>query len=127
MKYLGIAEAVTGIDAVTLTRVSRGDLLDSALHAPQAGYGNVDIYPSLIEKAAVLCVRITQNHPLPDGNKRLAWISMVLFLEINDVLLDVEEDDAVHTMNAVAAKQVNETQLASWLSVRLRNFRPDKP
>lgn len=38
------AEAVTGIDARTLTRVSRGDLLDSALQAPQAGFGDTDFY-----------------------------------------------------------------------------------
>ena len=63
-----VAEAVTGIDAATLLHVSRGDLLDSALHAPQAGFADTDFYPSLAEKAAVLCVRIARNHPLPDGN-----------------------------------------------------------
>ncbi|HXH58285.1 hypothetical protein [Iamia sp.] len=49
-----VAEAVTGIDARTLARASRVDLLDSALHAPQAGFGDEDFYPSLAEKAAVL-------------------------------------------------------------------------
>jgi death-on-curing protein len=74
-----IAEAVTGIDANTLVHVSRSDLLDSALHAPQAGFGDTDFYPTLLDKAAVLCVRIARNHPLPDGNKRLAWVTMVVF------------------------------------------------
>lgn len=40
-----IAEAVTGVDARTLSRASRLDLLDTALHAPQAGFGNDDFYP----------------------------------------------------------------------------------
>jgi len=35
-----IAEAVTGIDAAVLGRASRLELLDSALHAPQAGFGD---------------------------------------------------------------------------------------
>ncbi len=70
-----IAQAVTGIDVDTLVHVSRSDLLDSALHAPQAGFGDTDFYPTLAEKAAVLCVRLALNHPLPDGNKRLAWIT----------------------------------------------------
>lgn len=52
-----VAEAVTGIDAGTLSRASRVDLLDSALHAPQAGFGDEEFYPSLVEKAAVLVVR----------------------------------------------------------------------
>ncbi len=66
---LAIAEAVTGVDALTLARVSRLELLDSALHAPQAGFGDEDFYPAFVDKAAVLAVRLARNHPLPDGNK----------------------------------------------------------
>jgi len=125
VRYLGLAEAfvlaeaVTGIDARTLTRVSRGDLLDSALQAPQAGFGDTDFYPTLIEKAAVLCVRIARNHPLPDGNKRLAWIALVLFLELNGQPFQVPDDDAVEMMIAVAAGQVDEPTLASWLEAMI--------
>src|SRR5438093_6708012 len=32
---------------------------------------------ALIDKAAVLCVRLARNHPLPDGNKRLAYLAML--------------------------------------------------
>jgi death-on-curing protein len=66
---LAIPEAVTGVDALTLARVSRLELLDSALHAPQAGFGDEDFYPAFVDKAAVLAVRLARNHPLPDGNK----------------------------------------------------------
>ena len=125
MRYLGlaeafvIAEAVTGIDAHDLVHISRSELLDSALHAPQSGVGDTDFYPSLIEKAAVLCVRIARNHPLPDGNKRLAWMAMVVFLELNDSTLEIDEDDAVETMLSVAAGQTDEASLAAWLSRRI--------
>ena len=89
MNYLSLAEAlvlgqmVTGIDAVVLETASRTDLLDSALHAPQAGFGDDDFYSDFFMKASVLCTRIARNHPLPDGNKRLAWICMVIFCEGN--------------------------------------------
>ena len=59
MRYLSlaeallIAEAVTELDAATLIRASRIELLDSALHAPQAGFGVDDFYPEFVEKAAV--------------------------------------------------------------------------
>lgn len=62
---LTIAEAVTGIDADVLARASRVELLDSALHAPQAGFGDQEFYPRFVDKAAVLAVRISRNHPLP--------------------------------------------------------------
>ena len=80
---LVIAAVVTGIDGRTLSRASRVDRLDSALHAPQAGFGDEEFYPSLVEKAAVLVVRIARNHPLPDGYKRLAWQSLTIFLALN--------------------------------------------
>ncbi len=73
MRYLSlaealvVAEAVTGLDLTTLSRSPRIDLLDSALHAPQASFG-VRLYPGFIDKAAVLAVRIAKNHPLLDGN-----------------------------------------------------------
>jgi death on curing protein len=122
-----IAEAVTGIDAHDLVRISRSELLDSALHAPQAGFGDTDFYPHLVEKAAILCVRIAMNHPLPDGNKRLAWTSMVIFLEINGVNLAVEEDDAVSTMLGVAAGEIDHVALAQWLRHHLGELPESTP
>ena len=68
-----LAEHVTGINAATLIKASRVELADSALHAPQAGFGDTDFYPDPHDKAAVLACRIAWNHPLPDGNKRAAY------------------------------------------------------
>ncbi len=48
-----LAEHVTGIKAATLIKASRVELADSALHAPQAGFGDTDFYPDLYDKAAV--------------------------------------------------------------------------
>jgi death on curing protein len=120
-----IAEAVTGIGAETLIRVSRSDLLDSALHAAQAGSGDTDLFPSLTEKAAVLCVRIANNHPLPDGNKRLAWMTMIVFLELNEMSLQVDEDEAVNVMYAVAAREIDEKSLTQWIRQNIETAAAD--
>ena len=113
---LVVAEAVTGLDLTTLSRSPRIDLLDSALHAPQASFGGQELYPAFIDKAAVLAVRIARNHPLLDGNKRLAWSCLVMFVILNGHQLIVPADDAVSTMLAVAAGEVDEAALAQWLS-----------
>lgn len=69
MRYLTLAEAlviaetVTGIDGATVTRSSRIELLDSAIHAPQGGFGDVEFYPEFVDKAAVLTVRIAEPPP----------------------------------------------------------------
>lgn len=114
-----IAEAVTGLDPVTLARASRLELLDSALHAPQAGFGDVDFYPAIEQKAAVLAVRVARNHPLPDGNKRLAWQSLTIFLALNGYELTTTADDAVALMLAVAAGEIDEEAAASWIRERI--------
>ena len=103
-----------------LARASRLDLLDSALHAPQAGFGGVEFYPDFADKAAVLTVRIAKNHPLPDGNKRLAWQSLTLFCVLNGYGLEVPADDAVDLMLAIAAGEIDETEVAAWLTDRLQ-------
>ena len=119
---LTIAEAVTGTCAVVLARASRLDLLDSALHAPQAGFGEVEVYPDFAGKAAVLTVRIVKNHPLPDGNKRLAWQSLTMFCILNGYKLEVAPADAVDLMLAAAAGERTETGVAAWLAERLQPF-----
>ena len=117
-----LAEYVTGIDAATLIRASRLDLADSALHAPEAASDDTDFYPDLHDKAAVLACRIAWNHPLPDGNKRAAWACLVLFIDLNDGSWNDERPDtdgAVEAMLAVAAREVDEAWLASWLRERV--------
>jgi death-on-curing protein len=82
--YVAIAAEVTGVDTAALMRTTRLDLADSALHAPASGFGDVEFFfPDFVTKAAVLVVRLTQNHPLTDGNKRAAWVALRVFLEIN--------------------------------------------
>lgn len=117
-----LAEYVTGIEAGTLIRVSRIDLADSALNAPAAGFGDTDFYVDLYDKAAVLTCRLAWNHPLPDGNKRAAWASLVLFIDLNGGAWSPDPpdvDDAVDAMFRVAARSVEERWFADWLRDRV--------
>ena len=62
-------------------------LLDSALMRPQTSAFGEDAYPSLRTKTAALMHSLARNHPLVDGNKRMAWAATKLFLRFNDVAL----------------------------------------
>ena len=98
-------------------QVTRLSLADSALHAPAAGFGDVDLYPEFVDKAAVLLVRLAKNHPLLDGNKRAAWVSLRVFVEVNGWRWQTQPDidDAESTVVAVAAGTLDEAGTAAWL------------
>jgi len=122
-EYLWLAGQVTGVDADTLARASRSELADSALHAPQAGFGDVEFYPDLYDKAAVLVCRLAWNHPIPDGNKRAAWAALVMFVDLNNGTWHPDPPDidgAEEAMLAIAAGEVDETWTAAWLKERVR-------
>lgn len=122
-EYFWLAEQVTGAEASVLAKASRIELADSALHAPAASFGGEEFYPELVDKAAVLTCRLAWNHPLPDGNKRAAWASLVTFIDLNGGTWDPDPpnvDEAETAMLAVAAHEVDEAWLADWLRERIR-------
>lgn len=114
-EVLVIAQAVTGIEAETLIRVSRIELLESAIAASEAGFGEHDLYPDFFSKASVLCSRIVRNHPLPDGNKRLGWMALNVFCDLNGYDLALGTDEAVATIQSLAAGNITEEQLSDWI------------
>lgn len=116
--YLAVAAAVTSLDTDTLSRVTDLHLADSALHAPAAGWGGEDFYPEFIDKAAVLVVRLAKNHPLPDGNKRAAWVTLRLFIEMNGWSWGDYPpiDEAEAAVLAIAAGEWDEARVAAWLA-----------
>jgi death on curing protein len=77
-------------------------LLDSAAHRPLASAFGQEAYPDLHVKAAALLHFILRNHPLVDGNKRLAWVACRTFLELNDFAFTPDADEATEFVLTVA-------------------------
>ncbi|MEU7914491.1 type II toxin-antitoxin system death-on-curing family toxin [Microbispora bryophytorum] len=83
-------------------------LLDSAVHRPQARMLDQKAYPDLLAKAAALLHSLAINHPFIDGNKRVAWVSTVVFLAYNGVEVDTDDDSAYDLVIAVASGKLTE-------------------
>src|SRR5689334_22778939 len=65
-------------------------LILSALLRPQTGY-----YRDLIEEAAALWESLAMNHGFVDGNKRVAFASLVVFLALNGFDLAATPDEVI--------------------------------
>lgn len=119
--YVAIAAEVTGLDMDTVMKVADLNLADSALHAPAAGFGDTDFYPDFIDKAAVLIVRLAGNHPLPDGNKRAAWVALRAFVDQNGWTWNPKPTvgDAEQAVVAIGAGEWDEAATGEWLRAHL--------
>jgi death on curing protein len=117
-----------GMDVATITRLPNLALADSALHAPFAGFGDHEFYPEFVDKAAILVERLARNHPLPDGNKRAAWVALRVFVEINDWTWQPypSVDEAERAVLAIAAGEWDHPQISRWLTGYLKPTVPGR-
>jgi death-on-curing protein len=68
--------------------------------------------------AAALGYGLIRNHGYIDGNKRVGFVAMAVFLELNGYTLQTDEADVVQTMLAVASGACSEEELGAWVKSR---------
>lgn len=95
-------------------------LLDSAVHRPRSSMFGTEAYPDLLSKAAALLESLGRNHGLVDGNKRLAWAAVAVFLLDNgQSILDVDQDEAYDFVISVASGELELADMAAWLAANV--------
>ena len=94
--------------------------LESAIAQPKATFGGVDLYPTIIEKAAALAVSLVQGHPFVDGNKRVGHAAMETFLVLNGTEIDAPVGDQERLMLDLAAGRIGRNHLIDWLRQHLK-------
>lgn len=92
-------------------------LLEAAVARPAATVFGQDAYPDLFTKAAALLHSLARNHALVDGNKRAAWASAWVFLEVNGERLgeQLDVDAAEKLVLAVARGEIDVPEIAAGL------------
>jgi death on curing protein len=90
-------------------------LLDSAAARARSTAFGRDAYPTLGLKAAALLHSVAGNHPLMDGNKRLAWLATVVFLDLNGHRPDLSDDAAFQLVMDVASGEADVVEIADRL------------
>jgi death-on-curing protein len=80
---------------------------------------------TLAELAACYGYGFARNHVFADGNKRMALVTIDLFLMINGCTLTAGEEQAVVIINEVASGEMSQQGLAEWIGQNSRSFNLD--
>jgi death-on-curing protein len=119
-------------DLLSLATILLGDpppvrdlgLLEAAAARPRASAFGRDAYPDAWTKAAALLQSVVKNHALVDGNKRLGWLAIGVFLELNGVRVARASNDAVYELVIdIAAGQLDLGEISGRLK-RMVTRRP---
>lgn len=89
-------------------------LLQSALTRPLNAVASAE--PSVGKLGATHAVAIARNRPFMDGNKRTAFAAMTVFFDLNRVGFDPPEAEAVMTMLALAAGEIDDAAFVAWVT-----------
>lgn len=115
-RYLSLEDLLTLVDDLEVGPVRDVGLLESAAHRPTTALWGTEAYPTLDEKAAALLQSLVGNHALIDGNKRLGWLSVVVFYALNGIDLEAPDDDAYDLVISVATRASDVPECARALS-----------
>ncbi|MEO5800670.1 MAG: type II toxin-antitoxin system death-on-curing family toxin [Gemmatimonadales bacterium] len=90
-------------------------MLEAAIAQPRQTYVGVDLYPSLVAKAAALGFSLIQNHPFVDGNKRVGHAALEVMLLLNGVVLSATVDESEQLILDVASGKTDRATFTSWV------------
>lgn len=92
--------------------------LEGALAAPDVSMFGEDLYPDLPAKAAALFFRLARAHGFSDGNKRVALVGLLSYVERNGARLEADQD-ALYELTMATASDAQQADIAAWIEKRL--------
>lgn len=95
-------------------------LLQSAVAMPLMAYGGEYLHADVFEMATAYLYHIVQNHPFLDGNKRTGAATAIVFLAMNGVQIEADEDGLVELTLSVACGQSGKAEIAEFFRIRAR-------
>ena len=90
-------------------------LLDSALAQPKMTFDGNYVHKTLFDKASAYGFHVCKNHPFVDGNKRVAFVLMDIFLQKTGWEIVSPEEEAYRMMMNLASGKMTKAQLSTWL------------
>jgi len=94
-------------------------LLESAVLGCYQSFGDVELYPTIIEKAARMAYALCKNHAFVDGNKRIAVTAMLVLLRLNDVTLTYTQQELISLGLGIADGSLDYAAVLAWINAHL--------
>ena len=95
-------------------------LLQSAIAVPQSSFGGNYLHADLFEMAAAYLYHLVQNHPFLDGNKRTGAAAAIVFLEMNAIEIDNDEEGLVEITLAASTGKASKPEIAEFFRSHAR-------
>lgn len=90
-------------------------LLASAVAMPEAAYDGEWLHADLFEMAAAYLFHLVKNHPFLDGNKRVGAACALIFLDLNGIKVEADEDGIVEITLRTATGNAEKSDIAEFL------------
>jgi death on curing protein len=119
VEYLDLDDLLGLVRALGIGPVRDVGLLDSAAARTRSSAFGEDAYGSVDLKAAALLHSLTNNHALVDGNKRLAWLATVVFVDINGLAPDITDVEAFDLVWEMAGTSLDVEGIAPRLRLKI--------
>jgi death on curing protein len=95
-------------------------LLEGSLSQLRQTFSGLDLYPTLIEKAAVLGFSLIKNHPFVDGNKRVGHAALEVMLMLNGYELTASKESTEAVVLAVASGTLDRQGFTEWVREQIK-------
>jgi death-on-curing protein len=89
--------------------------VESAVAQPRMTFGGQELYPTLAEKATALGLSLITNHGFRDGNKRVGYAALVVFIKLNGHDIQASDDEKEAICMAVADHKAGRNELLDWV------------
>lgn len=90
-------------------------LLESAVYSAQTSFGDEELYPTTMEKAARLMYALVSNHAFVDGNKRIGVFVMLMTLKLNGIMIHYTQAELIELGLSTAAGNAKYEDIQTWI------------
>ncbi|QMW05820.1 type II toxin-antitoxin system death-on-curing family toxin [Spirosoma foliorum] len=125
MVFLSLTDALSLHERIILQSggslgVRNRDAIASALIQPFATFDGQQLYPTLVDKAALAGYLLICNHPFVDGNKRIGHAVMEVVLILNGFEIAASVDEQEKIILQVADGTLSREEFTDWLRQNIK-------